>query len=421
MRRPQPHASGPQPHASGPQPRACRYDGPSLLAALEQRAQELLSRSSLHEAQAASIIESLALLNFAGSLQIVPALLLRLQNAPLLLPPTVTAALHGAAQLRLVPVAPCGPAELLGLMDKSLLPLELCELGVLGWSLIELGQAELAAGVMRGLGPELLERVGGADLHSLLMSLWSLLNLQLHEHPLVAPLVATLCKVGVGVRLPVHVGLLVEIALMLQFEAPPQLGLKLPPELCLQAHQAHLRQQQNAAGPPGPMLRGVAAALDALRLRYQLQVCFATAQVTNSFLLDAALSREDTGGALVGLMLHPPHHYTSQRELLGKVSSTEAITLGAGGYNPRGWRRQLYRCWRLQTLCARAATPCLQVRLAQRLLQCQGWAVVSVSVLEWNELRSHEDAVSLLRKLIQPHVRQQQPQQPQQQPPLPQQ
>ena len=126
---------------------------------------------------------------------------------------------------------------------------------------------------MRGLGPELLERVGSADLHSLLMSLWSLLNLQLHEHPLVAPLVAALCKVGVGVRLPMHVGLLVEIALMLQFEAPPQLGLKLPAELCLQAHQAHLRQQQNAAGPPGQMLRGVAAALDALRLRYQLQVC----------------------------------------------------------------------------------------------------------------------------------------------------
>ena len=38
-------------------------------------------------------------------------------------------------------------------MDKSLLPLELCELGVLGWSLIELGQAELAAGVMRGPNP----------------------------------------------------------------------------------------------------------------------------------------------------------------------------------------------------------------------------------------------------------------------------
>jgi hypothetical protein len=52
------------------------------------------------------------------------------------------------------------------------------------------------------------------------MTLWSLLHLRLHEHPLVAPLVATLCKVGVGVRLPVHVGVLVEIALMLQFEAP---------------------------------------------------------------------------------------------------------------------------------------------------------------------------------------------------------
>jgi len=79
---------------------------------------------------------------------------------------------------------------------------------------------ELAAGVMRGVGSELVERVASADLHSLLMTLWSLLHLRLHEHPLVAPLVATLCKVGVGVRLPVHVGVLVEIALMLQFEAP---------------------------------------------------------------------------------------------------------------------------------------------------------------------------------------------------------
>ena len=105
-------------------------------------------------------------------------------------------------------------------MEKSLLPLELCELGTLGWSLIELGQVELAAGVMRGVGSELVERVASADLHSLLMTLWSLLHLRLHEHPLVAPLVATLCKVGVGVRLPVHVGVLVEIALMLQFEAP---------------------------------------------------------------------------------------------------------------------------------------------------------------------------------------------------------
>ena len=84
--------------------------------------------------------------------------------------------------------------------------------------------------------------------------------------------------------------------------------------------------------------------------------------MTNSFLLDAALSREDTGGTLVGLLLHPPHHYTSQRELVGKV------------------------------------------RLKQRLLKLQGWAVVDVSVLEWNELRSRDDAVSLLRNLITPHM-----------------
>ena len=48
-------------------------------------------------------------------------------------------------------VAPCGPAELLGRMEKSLLPLELCELGTLGWSLIELGQVELAAGLTLAL------------------------------------------------------------------------------------------------------------------------------------------------------------------------------------------------------------------------------------------------------------------------------
>ena len=86
--------------------------------------------------------------------------------------------------------------------------------------------------------------------------------------------------------------------------------------------------------------------------------------MTNSFFLDAALSREDTGGALVGVILHPPHHYTSQRQLVGSV------------------------------------------RLTQRLLRYQGWAIVGVSVHEWNELRSHKDAVALLRKLVQPHVRQ---------------
>ena len=162
-------------------------------------------------------------------------------------------------------------------------------------------------------------------------------------------------------RLPLHVGVLVEIALMLQFEVPPQLGLGLPAELCLQANATHMRQQQITA-EPHQMLRGVASALEQLGLRYQLQVCFATPQVSNSFLLDAALSREDTGGALVGLLLHPPHHYTSQRELVGKV------------------------------------------RLKQRLLKLQGWAVVDVSVLEWNELRSRDDAVSLLRNLITPHM-----------------
>ena len=36
-------------------------------------------------------------------------------------------------------------------MEKSLLPLELCELGTLGWSLIELGQVELAAGLTLAL------------------------------------------------------------------------------------------------------------------------------------------------------------------------------------------------------------------------------------------------------------------------------
>ena len=53
--------------------------------------------------------------------------------------------------------------------------------------------------------------------------------------------------------------------------------------------------------------------------------------MTNSFLLDAALSREDTGGALVGLMLHPPHHYTSQRELLGKVRLAQRLLREAEG------------------------------------------------------------------------------------------
>ena len=220
----------------------------------------------------------------------------------------------------------------------------------------------------RGLQPELLERVGGADLHTLLLCLWSLLYLQLHEHPLVAPLVAALRRsggkaewvplregrqwgahqhqlgrtptlpdthlppplpssLGAGVRLPSHVKLLVEVALMLQLEAPPALGLSLPQELCRTAHATYLRQQQLAPPPPGPMLRGVAAALDALGLRYQLQAYLATPQAAAAASKTSADTPKRTRG-------HPPRlaapHRASPRRTTPRRAAPRRQTPPAG-------------------------------------------------------------------------------------------
>ena len=101
----------------------------------------------------------------------------------------------------------------------------------------------------------------------------------------------------------------------------------------------------------------------ALGVAHAVQVCYNTPQVHASFLLDVALAPEATGGKLVCLVLHPPAHYASNTALLGRV------------------------------------------RLRERLLSHQGWAVVGVSALEWSEVRNVDEAVALLRKLLQPHIR----------------
>lgn len=305
-------------------------------------------------------------------------LLARLYAAPLLLPHTAAAAIHGLAQLRLVPdpaVEPHGCAKLIQLMEASALSVDLSELSKLMISLIELRHDELArglvqkqaAGVLQQLHVETAGKLESLrDAHSQIGAAWSVLHLQLYAHPLLPPLLMTLRKAGAGARRPLQVRLLAEVVVMLHEEAPQVPAHNaLPQELAFQAIST-FQQQQQLAAEPSQMLRNLAQALNVLGLQHAVQVCpvIPARQMQSAFLIDVALAPEATGGALVALLVHPPTHYVSTKcELIGRV------------------------------------------QLKQRLLQKQGWAIVDISVLEWNETRSVGEAVALMRKLLQPHVR----------------
>ena len=89
-----------------------------------------------------------------------------------------------------------------------------------------------------------------------------------------------------GVAMPTHLCRLAECMLMLQLEAPPELGLALPNQLCVKARhawqQAHTHQQQE---PPSSQLREVSAALEALGLMHSINYF-------NTYLIDAFISHE---------------------------------------------------------------------------------------------------------------------------------
>ena len=357
-----------------------RYKGPMVLEALEHHASELLKLNALHEAQVGCILEALGLLNYQRAVEggLMHMLLARLHAAPLLLPHTAAAAIHGLAQLRLVPdpaVAPHGCAQLIQLMEASALSLDMSELTKLIMSLIELRHDELArelvhkqaAGVLQQLQAEhtLPEHERMRDLHVAIGAAWSMLYLRLYAHALLPPLLMTLCKAGAGARRPLQVRLLAEVALMLRDEAPQALAQNaLPQELAFQATTTYQQQQQLAA-EPSQVLRNLAQALNVLGLQHAVQVCpmIPFKQLQSAFLIDVAFAPEALGGALVALLVHPPTHYvTRTRELLGPL------------------------------------------HLKQRLLEKQGWAIVDISMLEWKEMRCVGEAVALLRKILQPHL-----------------
>lgn len=357
-----------------------RYKDPMVLETLEHHTSELLKLNALHEAQVGCILEALGLLNYQRAVEggLMRTLLARLYAAPLLLPHTAAAAIHGLAQLRLVPdpaVEPHGCAKLIQLMEASALSVDLSELSKLMISLIELRHDELArglvqkqaAGVLQQLHVETAGKLESLrDAHSQIGAAWSVLHLQLYAHPLLPPLLMTLRKAGAGARRPLQVRLLAEVVVMLHEEAPQVPAHNaLPQELAFQAIST-FQQQQQLAAEPSQMLRNLAQALNVLGLQHAVQVCpvIPARQMQSAFLIDVALAPEATGGALVALLVHPPTHYVSTKcELIGRV------------------------------------------QLKQRLLQKQGWAIVDISVLEWNETRSVGEAVALMRKLLQPHVR----------------
>lgn len=363
-----------------------RYNGPMVLEALEHHASELLKLNALHEAQVGCIVEALGLLNYQRAVEggLMHMLLARLHAAPLLLPHTAAAAIHGLALLRLVPdpaAAPYGCSQLMQLMEASTLSLDLSELATIMTSLIELRHDTLArelvqkqaAGVRQQLQaeqalPKVQQHERMCDLHAQIGAAWSMLHLELYADALLPPLLMKLCKVGAGARQPLQVRMLAEVAVMLRDEAPQALAQNaqwvLPQQLVFQATSA-FQQQQQLAAEPSQLLRDLAQALNVLGLQHAVRVCpmIPLKQVQSAFLIDVALAPEATGGALVALLVHPPTHYvTTTCELLGRV------------------------------------------HLKRRLLQKQGWAIVDISVLEWKEMSSVGGAVALLRKLLQPHL-----------------
>ena len=193
----------------------------------------------LHEAQACTIIEALGALHYHGrSSTILTLLIERLHSVQQLLPHSAVALVHGLALLHVEPPAPLGIADIMRLMSASGLAIDPAEAGTLLWSLVQLGCAELAREAIRTLPVDIAETAQHADLHSLTLCLWSLLTLRCYEHRLTIAVLQAISQAASGVALPAQLCRIAECMLMLQLEAPPELGLVLPPLLCQKAQLA---------------------------------------------------------------------------------------------------------------------------------------------------------------------------------------
>ena len=365
-----------------------RYDEPKLLDALESQLVRTLEQPEvLHEAQACTIIEALGALHYHGrSSTILTLLIERLHSVQQLLPHSAVALVHGLALLHVEPPAPLGIADIMRLMSASGLAIDPAEAGTLLWSLVQLGCAELAREAIRTLPVDIAETAQHADLHSLTLCLWSLLTLRCYEHRLTIAVLQAISQAASGVALPAQLCRIAECMLMLQLEAPPELGLVLPPLLCQKAqlawqqvqlqvscerspqpllelsaiplhanaHHGALSPQVQSERAPQPLLE-VSATLEALGLPHRVKVF-------NTYVIDALVPHDVTGGPTFAILLHAAKDYTSTGQLLGAL------------------------------------------QLKARLLQALGCVVIHIRHEEWNDQRTDEMRQRALRERLQPHM-----------------
>ena len=178
-----------------------------------------------------------------------------------------------------------------------------------------------------------------------------------HTQPLLKPVLVAIGNASSGVHLPSQLCRLAECMLMLQLEAPQTLGLGLPQDLCMRcqfAWQQTYTKVQTAEAMTQE-LKEVSSALEGLQIPH-------ASRVFNTYPIDALISHEVTNGTTFALLLHPPSHYTSSRNLLGS--------------------RQL----------------------KARLLQALGCVVVPIRHDEWNEHRTEQQRHSALREMLSKHV-----------------
>lgn len=233
-----------------------RYDDPKLLDALEIVIDRTLEqREALHEAQACTILEALGSLNYQGrSGALTMKLLERLSAAQQsLLPHSAVALLHGLALLHVEPPPPLAIADIMKSMAGSGLAMDAGEVGTMLWSLVELACADTAMEAARSLPADIIESVHTSDLHTLTLCLWSLLTLRCYDHRLTKAVLQALGTMAAGVTQPAHLCRLAECMLMLQLEAPQELGLSLP-QLLMQKAQYAWQQVQAARLLPGRLL-----------------------------------------------------------------------------------------------------------------------------------------------------------------------
>ena len=237
-------------------------------------------------------------------------------------------------------------------------PIELADVATLLWSFVQLGDAAAAMETLHSIPAEMAEQCSTADMHTLTLCLWSLLVLRAYDHLLLPPVLLAISTAQAGIKKPPQLCRLAECMLMIQLEAPQGLNIQLPPELRMRSEyawqQTYTAVQQAEAAPS--QLVEISAALDGLGLPHRVRVF-------NTYPIDVLISHEATNGsATFAILLHPPSHYTSLRNLLGSL------------------------------------------QLKARLLQALGCVVLHIRHDEWNEQRTDDARQRALREMLNAHL-----------------